>query len=81
MYYNYEYNLKSISREAKTVQRRMCMDNLTKPNCLGTGVSCDGECCDECDYLICCTKNVDELSGNICGECFEQNGGCPIDCI
>jgi len=47
------------------------------------GLYCPGnwELCDECDYLICCTKDDDRLSGNICGECFEQNGECPLNLI
>ena len=57
------------------------MDDLILPHCLGIGISADGECCDECDYFICCTKDDDELSGNICGECFAENGECPLNLI
>ena len=47
------------------------------------GLNCPGnyELCDECDYLICCTKDDDELSGNICGECFAEHGACPLNLI
>jgi len=53
-------------------------------DCLGNGehYGPDGKritsCCDECDYLICCTKDDDELSGKICDECFAENGKCEI---
>jgi len=41
-------------------------------DCLGNGEHDDIECCcDECDYLICCT-NYNKL----CDRCFEKNDGC-----
>jgi len=47
--------------------------------CLGNGEHFDQSgnrieiCCDECDYLICCS-NYD----NLCDKCFEENGACEI---
>ena len=40
------------------------------------GRDCPGnpECCDECDYLICCT-NYNEL----CDKCFEEDSACEIN--
>ncbi len=29
-------------------------------------------CCDECDYLICCTN-----FNGLCDRCFEENNLCP----
>ena len=39
------------------------------------GLDCpgSGECCDECDYLICCT----DYNG-LCSQCFAENGKCSI---
>ena len=39
------------------------------------GQRCPGheEFCDECDYLICCTNAY-----GLCGQCFEDNGTCPL---
>ena len=54
------------------------MENLIIPRCAGTGAPCDGELCDECDYLICCTRDV-EPCGELCGKCREENGGCLLD--
>ncbi|MCL2298537.1 MAG: hypothetical protein FWC27_00115 [Firmicutes bacterium] len=51
------------------------------PDCIQSGVACDGECCDECDYLICCAKDGDELCGRLCGKCLAENGACPFNII
>ena len=34
----------------------------------------NGECCDECDYLICCTNDH-----GLCDKCLEENGTCRIE--
>lgn len=53
-------------------------------DCLGNGAHYNpkGEliavCCDECDYQICCTKDDDEMSRKLCGECFAAHGECEI---
>lgn len=49
-------------------------------HCLYNGEHSDSDgnnieiCCDQCDYLICCT-NFDGL----CDKCFEKNGFCQIE--
>ena len=40
-------------------------------NCLGNGVNADTECCcDECNYLICCTDEKYQLR---CYDCDETD--------
>jgi len=46
------------------------------PDCIKSGISCDGECCDECDYLICCTNYK-----GLCDQCLAENGACLFNII
>ena len=50
--------------------------NYPIPCCIKSETSAPGECCDECDYLLCCT-NCDGL----CDKCFAEHRGCPLNII
>ena len=49
------------------------MESNLVPGNEGRNCPGNGTCCDECDYLICCTNY-----NGLCDKCFDEDGKCQI---
>lgn len=60
-----------IHLNAFMTKEELFVEAILIPGNGGQHCPSNGECCDECDYLICRTNY-----NGLCDKCFEENGAC-----